>query len=348
MPYLEQQKLSEALMFCVDMGTTRTRVWLVEDGRIWSSGAADFGIRDTTRGMTREVMETNLRNLMKRLIVEAGDAGLTKRPVCIAAAGMITSPTGLRHLPHIQAPAGLRELGRSVEKAQFEIDEILPMYFVAGVATGDAQHGIEAILSSDLMRGEETLCVGLLAHHHIAAGSAVLNLGSHWKWIFIDEAGRIAKSRTSLTGEMIHVVQTQTLLASALPQDRPESLDAGWFDRGSAEAARSGLSRALFCVRLLEQSGATIPNQRLAFLYGAFLETEIRALLNTGLMAGLSSVCLIGAPSLAYAWARRLATEQIPHFVLSEQQRDLSYISGLQQILGLIVDSPPTKTGSLG
>jgi 2-dehydro-3-deoxygalactonokinase len=331
--------LDEAPIFCVDMGTTRTRVWLVEDGRIWSSAAADFGIRDAARGMTREVMETSLRSLMKRLTAEAVHAGLMRKPVCIAAAGMITSPTGLRHLPHICAPAGLGELGRSVEQTQFNIDEMLPMYFVAGVATGDAKQSIDAALSSDLMRGEETLCVGLLAHHHIGADSAVLNLGSHWKWIFIDEATRIAKSRTSLTGEMIHAVQTQTLLAGALPQERPESLDAEWFERGCAEAARSGLSRALFCVRLLEQSGTTIPDQRLAFLYGAFLETELRAILGTGLLSGLTSVCLIGPPSLADAWQRRLATEHVPSFVLSEQQRDLSYISGLQQILGSYIES---------
>ncbi len=329
--------LCEAPMFCVDMGTTRTRVWLVEDGRIWSFSAADFGLRDVAQGMTPEGMEMKLRGLLEIVAADAAREGLKHFPACIAAAGMITSPKGLRHLPHISAPAGLEDLRNSVERAPFHLDQMLPIYFVAGVATGTVKGGVDSVLSSDLMRGEETLCMGLLARGHITAGSAVLNLGSHWKWIFIDANARISRSRTSLTGEMIHAVQTQTLLATALPGQRPDALNTEWLDLGCAEAARSGLSRALFCVRLLEQSGTTTPEQRIAFLYGAFLEAEIHALLGAGLLSGLNSVCIIGATAVATVWQRRLAAENVTSFFLPEQQRDLSYLAGLQQILGPVI-----------
>lgn len=325
-----------APLLCVDMGTTRTRVWLVEGERIWSSVAEDFGVRDVARGGTPQALEDSLRSLLSRAKADALGAGLQTPIIGIAAAGMITSPLGLLNVPHIRAPAGASELARSIQRRLFDLDGTLPVYFVPGVATGDPSLGIDATLSSDLMRGEETLCVGLLATGQVAAGSAILNLGSHWKWISIDEEARIARSRTSLTGEMIHAIQTQTLLASALTQARPEAFDPEWLVRGGNEAASSGLSRALFCVRLLELAGTTTPTQRLSFLYGAFLEAEMRSLLANDFFSNLESVCLIGSPPLAEAWQRWLAAADVTSTVLSEGQRERAYLAGLQHLLLLL------------
>ncbi len=320
-------------MYCVDMGTTRTRVWLAQGDYIWASAAEDFGVRDVARGGTQHTLRDNLYSLLSRTTLEAFSMGLQTQPACIAAAGMITSPIGLLHVPHIPAPVGSAELARAIRSIDFDLNGRRPMFFIPGVVTGDSKSGLAATLSSDVMRGEETLCIGLIAKGHVAPQDVVFNLGSHWKLIWLDKECRIARSRTSLTGEMIHAVQTQTLLASALPPERPDALDPEWLIRGSDEVSRSGLSRALFCVRLLEQAGNSSQEQRQAFFYGAFLEAEMLALLKDDLLRGVKSICLIGTTSLAEAWQRRLAVSGIHSTILTERQRDIAYVEGLQHLL---------------
>src|SRR5678815_4165723 len=93
----------------IDMGTTNTRVWLIAEDKVIGRAHAQVGVGDTARdGST-----TRLRTVLKELILEvcSGDA----RPSYVAAAGMITSSLGLVEIPHVEAPAGLEELQRSLE-----------------------------------------------------------------------------------------------------------------------------------------------------------------------------------------------------------------------------------------
>ncbi len=186
----------------------------------------------------------------------------------------------------------------------------------------------------DLMRGEETLCVGLLESGLLQPGSLLLNLGSHWKWIWIDEENRIARSRTTLTGEMIHAIQANTLIASALPQQPPKSLDATWVQLGFAEAASSGLGRALFCIRLLQQQKQGTDEQRLSFLYGAFLQNEF-AHFKTSLRMQTGGLVVAGASPLANIWKHYAEDEEVFTRVLLEADKEKAYLRGLRSIYKL-------------
>ena len=104
-----------------------------------------------------------------------------------------------------------------------------------------------------MIRGEETAAIGLHLLGWLPAGGIVLSLGSHWKAIHVDRDGRIVSSVTSLGGELLDVVTSQTVLAGSLPRQWPTTFDDAWVDEGVHEAQRSGYARALFCVRLLEQ-----------------------------------------------------------------------------------------------
>jgi len=307
----------------VDMGSTRCRVWLVQNGGCRSHVEADFGVRDVARGLPVSA----LRDRLDHLITEAKQqAGVAERPRFGIGSGMITSAQGLMEIPHVPAPAGVVELARRIQPCSCGD---LTLFLVPGVKTAPAGTGIEAALGSDVLRGEEALCLGLLAADPASKPDAVLNLGSHWKWIFLDAEGRIAGSRTSLTGEMIHAVQSQTVLASGLPQGRPTSLDAEWLALGGREFRRSGLSRALFCVRLLEQAEQGTGEQRLAFLYGAFLEAEREAFQTGDGRSKAPNALLVGPPGLASAWRDRLSELGVHATVVSEEQRDEAYRRGL-------------------
>ncbi len=55
----------------------------------------------------------------------------------------------------------------------------------------------------------------------------VLNLGSHWKAIQVSESGQITRSWTTLSGELLHAIMTQTILASAVPLWAPRCHRSG-------------------------------------------------------------------------------------------------------------------------
>jgi 2-dehydro-3-deoxygalactonokinase len=289
----------------LDMGTTNTRAWRVEGGRIVARASAAVGIRDAAVAGSRQVIRSGIATLLYELGV-AAPADPTDPPVVVAA-GMITSNLGLAEVPHVAAPAGLRELAAGVRRYPLPELEGLELHLIPGVRTGHVSLPLGRVGEADVMRGEETLCMGLVQSGFLAPGGTLLNLGSHWKVVRIDDSGRIGSSHTSLSGELLHAAQTRTILAGSVPPDRPGTLDAGWAAAGRREARRSGLSRALFCVRLLEQRTECSPAERLAYLAGAFVEAELDPLLRslpsegTVLLAGGGGVAAVAVAALTEA-----------------------------------------------
>lgn len=257
----------------VDMGTTNTRVWRIVDGGIVQRVQARVGIRDSAVAGRPEVLCEVLRRLLQQL--DAAGADDLPPPVALVAAGMITSDHGLLEVPHLPAPAGLAELSGAVRVCNMPELCALPVHLVPGVRTGEPLVARERVGQTDVMRGEETLCIGLHAAGILPVGGSLLNLGSHWKVIHLDAAGRVARSATALTGELLHAAQTQTLLSGSVPSERPERLHPDWVEGGLREARTSGLERALFCVRLLEQRAESTPGQRLSYLVGAFIGSAL-------------------------------------------------------------------------
>ena len=185
----------------------------------------------------------------------------------------------------------------------------------------------------DVMRGEETLCVGLIALGMLRGPAVVLTLGSHWKAIRIDEQGRIASSVTSMSGELIHAAQTRTILASAVPVDRPTSVDRRWLEAGIEEQRRSGLPRALFCVRLLEQKSDGTPEQRLSFLIGAFIAADLDGLIDKGTVSGDHRVVITGGSAVAEAWRHALSLASINADTLTESHSEQGLLAGLRCVV---------------
>ncbi|MCI0524604.1 MAG: 2-dehydro-3-deoxygalactonokinase, partial [Acidobacteria bacterium] len=200
----------ENCLICVDTGTTNTRVWLTQGDRIIARAQTGVGVRDTARDGSPARLRNALRELIAQVRAEAVNAGLNQSPSCVIAAGMITSPLGLAEVPHVRAPAGLNELAASTRRHSFPEITDLPILLIPGVRSGPLRCDPETVGSADVMRGEETLCLGLNALGLLDARSTLLNLGSHWKVIKLDQDARIASSLTSMTGELIHTAQTQT------------------------------------------------------------------------------------------------------------------------------------------
>jgi len=212
-------------------------VWLLCGDEVVARASKPIGVRvAATKGSTGEIA-TALGEIVADVTINAGDA---HQPKCIAAAGMITSGLGLKEIPHVAAPAGLREIVSASQWHHFQEVSNLPFLLVPGVRT------LRNNSTEDVMRGEETLCLGLISSRVLTLPAVVLNLGSHWKAIEIDSNGSICSSVTSLSGELIDAACKQTVLASSLPGEFPEDLAWKWVEAGMTECRQAGLPRTLF------------------------------------------------------------------------------------------------------
>ena len=242
---------------------------------------------------------------------------------------MITSPQGLHEVGHVLAPVGVVDLAAAAREVVLPEVCDLPFLLVPGVRTPPTP----GTGGGDVMRGEETLCLGLLEEGHLAAGDALLNVGSHWKLVGIDDRGRVARSVTSLAGEMMDAARTQTILASAVSGGPIVDVDVSRLFAGMDEARRSGLARALFCVRLLELSGAAEGNGRLSFLAGAFIGADLDGLRTTGVLPPGTPVTVSGDDKLGGAWSAALEREGHPARSLSPDEVDAGLLAGLAAVM---------------
>ncbi len=317
--------------FCavyIDTGTTNSRVWLMRGAEVLARADAQIGVRDSAKDGSTARLHAALRDLIATVRAKASQAA----PACVVAAGMITSSLGLADVPHIAAPAGLAELAAATKAHHFPEITKLPVLLVPGIYSGQKPCDLATVCEADLMRGEETMCAGLLMLGTVSPPATILNLGSHWKAIRLDTDKRVAGSITSLSGEMVHTTQTQTILASAVAHGRPEQIDWQWLAVGLERQRQSGLARALFGVRLLEQSGQGTPQQRLAFLIGAFIAADLDALQHEGVLA--ETVFLTGGGALAEAWQWALTEAGICSSLITSEQSENAFLAGLRHIAG--------------
>ena len=334
--------LSPACFIGLDCGTTNTRAWLVEGTTAVESRRIAVGIRDSVaRG--RELLLEALAGPIAELRRAATERGAQAQ--LVAAAGMITSEHGLAEVPHLPAPAGLDELAAAMRRYELPGLTDLPVYLVPGVRTGDPAVAPEEIGATDVMRGEETLVVGLIRTGGLGQRGLLLNLGSHWKQVWLDERGRIAGSRTSLSGELLHTVQTNTLLAASVPGGRPEEIDLAWARLGVDAARREGLERALFDVRLLQQRTRSSEEDRLSYLAGAFVGSTLPHLLQqvgTG-----CPIVLAGGGPIAEIFVDALGREGREASVLSAEEVEAGTITGLRTLLGRVGTPFPGRLDSV-
>ncbi len=329
--------LDDTCVLYIDGGTTRTRAWAAVGERVVAAERVAVGARDTAReGSTRRLSEA-VHNLVRK-IGDQCSAQEQPAPSLGVAAGMVTAAEGLVEVPHVEAPAGAAELAQGAMRRQLPEVGPLPIVFVPGVRSGPADADREAIASGDVMRGEEVLGLGLVARGHLAGGGLLLSLGSHWKAVHVDAAGRIAHSVSTLGGEMLLATRSHTILASSVPRGWPPALPADWVEAGVRRGRSDGLPRALYCVRLLDQRTPSSPEDRLAFLIGAMIAANEDALLpEKGLPS--SRVALVGAPALVEAWAGIVVGRGLDPVAVDEAEREASFRAGCRTVLAHTV--PP-------
>ena len=214
-------------------------------------------------------------------------------------AGMIGSRQGWREAAYLPCPAATGALADQI--VRFATSTGRTVAIVPGVMLkSPARDG-------DVMRGEETQIVGLIDSEPGFDGVAILP-GTHSKWVTI-AGGAIVTFQTFLTGELFDLLAHQSFLrhsVAASAGDLDASPDFALAVRRTAEEGLPFLS-AIFSVRARALLDGVAPEPNLAYLSGLMIGGEIAAAQASGHVTGGKPVRIVGATSLARAYARALA-----------------------------------------
>jgi 2-dehydro-3-deoxygalactonokinase len=265
-------------LLTLDSGTTNTRAVLWDAAaKIVDIEKVEVGVRNTAIDGNNSRLKTGVNACMEKLLRRNG---LDFDGVAaIYASGMITSNVGLYELPHLVAPAGRDDFVQGVVMVDLPDVAPKPIHFIPGLKNMAGGVTIENVEGQDIMRGEEAESIALL--EWLPKGKEYLFVmpGSHTKFVTADSDGRLTGCLTSLAGEILSLLTTQSILADAVKHGfiTTENYDVKEMLAGFRTARETSLSRAAFSTRIMNQFVAEHPSTCANFLLGAVLESDVAA-----------------------------------------------------------------------
>lgn len=206
------------------------------------------------------------KGILRKEITEVlENEGLQEADIqCIIASGMITSDLGLCEVAHIALPVKMETLAKNMEIKRIENITTIPFCFIPGVKNSNG---------SDFMRGEETEFFGM--NESIVYSNNLLTVlpGSHTKFI-LSNKGIIRECITTLSGEMLYSLMSNTILKSSLKNGLGNINKNSLID-GYRYAKENGLNKTLFFVRVLEKNFNKSVEELRGFFIGAVLSGDI-------------------------------------------------------------------------
>ncbi|WP_169977541.1 2-dehydro-3-deoxygalactonokinase [Tautonia rosea] len=250
-----------------DWGTSRLRVRLVESETLTTITEADSddGIGPTFRAWQEAGSPGDREGFYLRVLAplvdrfrESSDVDLTS--LTLVLSGMASATIGMRELPY--APAPLPLSGEGLPTARIA-PGILPCetLLVTGVRTDE-----------DIMRGEETILLGLAADG--LTDALVILPGTHSKHAVVRN-GILEHFHTYLTGELFALVRDHSVLRPSLA---PSPTPGEAFERGVRDASSANLLGELFALRAGSVLHGTPPEENAARLSGLLIGTELGGL----------------------------------------------------------------------
>ena len=246
---------AKAEWVAVDWGTSNVRAWgIAADGSHTFSVGSDKGMGKLTRA--------EFPNVLNELIGTEVDGTLD-----VVICGMAGARQGWMEAPYVETPASLHELlSRSVRP------EGADPRFASRILPGVCQRtpGRE-----DVMRGEETQLLGLLALQPGFEGTAILP-GTHSKWVEI-RGGKIVRFSSAMTGELYEVLSQHTVLRhSFVGETNGPETEAGVTEGLDAGLAQPELVTSLaFRTRAAALLSGKGPDWCSGYLSGLLVGTEI-------------------------------------------------------------------------
>ena len=261
-----------------DSGTTNTRVYLIKDRQVMAYGKQAIGSKDSSIAGDSAVLIRGIKELYDRMLNEnnLSDQDITE----IYASGMVTSPFGIKEVPHVTVPVSIDKLHSQI----YSYDE--PDFFkreiklIRGVKTIPDGFVVDRnnIIDVNNMRGEEVEIFGLLTRLPVMRRSkptAVFLPGSHTHVVYI-ENGVIQDILSNFCGELFYAISSSTILSSSI-DSQIEKLDEAMLRMGYEKLTEYGVNRALYLVNAMKIFDILTKTERTSYFEGVIVGGVIQA-----------------------------------------------------------------------
>jgi len=278
----------------LDTGTTNSRAFL------WSASKEMIGHAERKVGVRNTAIDGN-NACLKKGVKECLDTLLEMHNLTysdiemIIASGMITSNVGLVEIPHVVAPAGINELASNIKPVLIPDVCPVPIWFIRGIKNNISNPDLKNYEEMDIMRGEEVESIAVLNNYPRNQEYLLVLPGSHSKFISVDKSGRISGCLTTITGELLSSIVSDTIIADAVGRKfiEMDSYDKDMALEGYRCAKKVGIGRACFSGRILSLFAVKEKNKIGNFIFGAAFENDVCALQGTGAISLNSDVRVI-------------------------------------------------------
>lgn len=257
----------------VDWGSTHLRAWLINQG-------ACINRLELPLGVTRFGDQTAAQIFQQHIAPWRKSSAM---PVVMA--GMIGSDAGWQNVPYLACPVSLTAIADGLIQVADNV------WIIPGLKV--QRDGV-----CNVMRGEETQLLGAMS---LAPASCYVMPGTHSKWVQV-AGDRVMDFDTAMTGELHHLLMTQSLLGKALPeqQDDPDAFGLG-LERGMTAPT---LVAELFQTRASWVLGALPRTSVSDYLSGLLIGAETAVL---SAKQGARSVTLVGSETLTRRYLQAFA-----------------------------------------
>ena len=223
-------------------------------------------------------------------------------------AGMIGSDAGWQAVPYLACPAEIDEPGRQL----FAVAD--GVWIVPGLK-------VEQRGDYNVMRGEETQ---LLGASQIAPATCYVMPGTHCKWVQVEQ-GVVRHFATAMTGELHHLLLSQSLIGKQLPD---QQADEAAFTLGLEKGREApSLVVDLFGARAARILGALSPASVSDYLSGLLIGAEVAALRER---YRATHITLVGEPALNERYRRAMAAHGV---TVNSCRGDEAFLRGIARII---------------
>ncbi len=292
-------------LIALDWGTTRARAYLIsETGEVLERRSAAQGIQSVPPGGFPAAFEAI-----------AGDLRRAAPDAAIMLAGMVGSRNGWVEAAYVPCPASpdaIAAASMRVTLADGARATILP-----GLSCDEG--------AFDVMRGEETLIVGL----GLEDGIACLP-GTHSKWALV-EGGRITRFASFMTGEIWGLLRQNSILSRLAEEPSEEGARLGLAAGFAASRRPGGLLNTAFAARS-EVLAGRLPGSAVGpYLSALLVGHEIAGA--RALLGGSDTVHLVADGALAESYGAAFASAGLARQVTTPEA---AFVAGIRRLAGAI------------
>jgi len=214
----------------------------------------------------------------------------------IYASGMVGSNIGWSDAGYVDCPTTLAQLASRLHEVR--IGEV-PVAIVPGLACRRAHDD-----APDIMRGEETELLGLIASGAVPNSGLVALPGTHSKWVWLQD-GAVVEFMTAMSGEIFDRLTAAGLLASVVegPASEGPAFSAGL---RTGHDSGLGLGTLLFGARARVIRGDLPKCDGASYLRGVLIGAELADVRRQWSGALSAPVPLIGAAPVCALYAQAL------------------------------------------